>query len=127
MKRPALVLSVLAVLGLFAAASVGLLVNSISDDSIGLAAAPLSAGRDLAPPEARENRADRREERREEARERAQERREEARERREEAREEGSTTTTTSGEDGEFEGESGDNACPGSSSSGSGPEGSGDD
>ena len=64
----------LAVLGLVVAAGLGLLTNSIAGDSIGLSAAPLSTGRDLAPPgvraERREERRDRRQDRREERRER---------------------------------------------------------
>jgi hypothetical protein len=51
MRRPAVAISVLAVLGLVAAAGIGLLVNKVSGDSIGLAAQPLSAG-SLAPPAA---------------------------------------------------------------------------
>jgi hypothetical protein len=51
MRRPAVAISVLAVLGLVAAAGIGLLINAVSGDSIGLAAQPLSAG-SLAPPEA---------------------------------------------------------------------------
>ena len=51
MRRPAVAICVLAVLGLVAAAGIGLLVNKVSGDSIGLAAQPLSAG-SLAPPAA---------------------------------------------------------------------------
>src|SRR5215210_8059611 len=51
MKHPALAIGTLALLGLLAAAGIGLLVNAVSGDSIGLAAEPLSA-EDLAPPEA---------------------------------------------------------------------------
>jgi hypothetical protein len=51
MRRPAVAISVLAILGLVAAAGIGLLINAVSGDSIGLAAQPLSAG-SLAPPEA---------------------------------------------------------------------------
>src|SRR3712207_2546654 len=125
MSGRTLLISLLAALGLVAAAGVGLLVNSISDDSIGLGAAPLSAGRDLAPPEAREEQAERREGRLDRARDRREERREAAQDRREEAREQAGVTTP--GDDSpEFEGED-DNSGPGSSSSGSGSGESDDD
>lgn len=54
MRRPALAIAALGLLGLLAAAGIGLLVNEVSGDSIGLAAKPLSAG-PLAPPEAQED------------------------------------------------------------------------
>jgi hypothetical protein len=54
MRRPAVAISVLAVAGLVVAAGIGLLVNAVSGDSIGLAAQPLSAG-SLAPPSANDD------------------------------------------------------------------------
>ena len=54
-KQGAALVVVLALLGLVASAGIGLLANTVSGDSIGLAAAPLSAGRQLAPPEARKH------------------------------------------------------------------------
>ncbi|MDQ4049050.1 MAG: hypothetical protein M3131_06690, partial [Actinomycetota bacterium] len=42
----------LAVLGVVAAAGIGLAANTISGDSVGLSAEPLSAGESLAPPAA---------------------------------------------------------------------------
>jgi hypothetical protein len=47
--RSAAIGVVLAVLGLAAAVGIGLAANSISDDSVGLSAQPLSAGNTLAP------------------------------------------------------------------------------
>jgi hypothetical protein len=54
-RQGAALVVVLALLGLVASAGIGLLANTVSGDSIGLAAAPLSAGRQLAPPEARKD------------------------------------------------------------------------
>ena len=45
----------LAIAGLAAAVGIGLLANSISGDSVGLGAEPLSAGETLAPASARED------------------------------------------------------------------------
>lgn len=47
--RTAAIGAVLGVLGLAAAVGIGLAANSISDDSVGLSAQPLSAGNTLAP------------------------------------------------------------------------------
>lgn len=79
MSRATLAIATLAAMGLVAAAGIGLLVNEVSGDSIGLAAKPLSAA-PLAPAQAasdRERRAGRRD-RRADRRERRRERREEA-------------------------------------------------
>ncbi|MEO8091176.1 MAG: hypothetical protein ABI726_00535 [bacterium] len=80
----------LAVLGLVIAAGIGFLTNSIAGDSIGLSATPLSAGRDLAPAEAKRG-ADRRQEQRQ----RRQDRRQQQRERRLNRLKDAQTTTTT--------------------------------
>lgn len=48
----AFAVATVAVLGLIAAAAMGVLANEISGDSIGISAQPLRAGRDLAPPAA---------------------------------------------------------------------------
>ena len=63
----------LALAGLVAAVAIGLAANTISGDSVGLSAQPLSAGDELAPEAAsREDRSDaRRERRRRRARQRA--------------------------------------------------------
>jgi hypothetical protein len=83
MKRFALG-AALVIAGLVAAVGIGLLANTISGDSVGLSAQPLSAGDTLAPPaserrrEAREERADQRREARRRAARRARRERERA-------------------------------------------------
>jgi hypothetical protein len=54
--RQATLIGVLAVLGLAAAAALGLAANAVSGDSIGLSAEPLSAGTELAPRRAQDSR-----------------------------------------------------------------------
>ena len=138
MTRFGLTVASLAVMGLLAAAGIGLLVNEVSGDSIGLAAKPLSAA-PLAPPqaeEARERRADRREERRD----RREERRKRAAERSEQAADDDGTApvavepgddnggVTSGSDDTGFDdsGSGSSNSGSGSSSSGSGSSGSDD-
>ena len=137
MTRLGLTIASLAVMGLLAAAGIGLLVNEVSGDSIGLAAKPLSAA-PLAPPqaeEARERRADRRDERRD----RREERRKRAAERSERAADDGTAPAVvepgddsggvTSGSDDtgfDDSGSGSSNSGSGSSSSGSGSSGSDD-
>jgi len=127
MQRPALAIATLAVLGLVAAAGIGLLVNEVSGDSIGLAADPLSAA-PLAPPEASEDAVERRRERAEEQRERIRERAERRRERLQELREQQEQTVTPPVDDDAFDDHGGDdNSGPGSDNSGSGSDDSGSD
>ena len=116
MQRPALAIATLAVLGLVAAAGIGLLVNEVSGDSIGLAADPLSAA-PLAPPEATEEAAERRRDRAEERRERIRERAERRRERLQELRDEQQTVTPPVDDDA-FDDDGGDSSGPGSDDSG---------
>jgi hypothetical protein len=128
MNRPAFAIAFLGLLGLIAAAAIGLLVNEVSGDSIGLAAEPLSAS-SLAPPEASQDAARRRQERADKMRERAQERRQRQRERRQEQVPQAPATTPTApvddngGDDG-IEVES-PNSGSGSDDSGSGSDSSG--
>jgi len=129
MNRPAFAIAFLGLLGLIAAAAIGLLVNEVSGDSIGLAAEPLSAS-SLAPPEASQEAAERRQERTEKARERARERRQRQRERQQEqAQEEPAISPTPplddrGGDDDGIEVES-PNSGSGSLDSGSGSDNSG--
>jgi len=125
MHRPGFAIATLAVLGLLAAAGIGLLVNEVSGDSIGLAAEPLSAT-PLAPPEASEDAAERRRERAEELRERIREQAEEVRKRlREEAREQEEQPVAPTDDDA-FDDHGGDDSSgSGSSNSGSGSDSSG--
>ncbi len=119
-------IATLAVLGLVAAAGIGLLVNEVSGDSIGLGAAPLSAA-PLAPPEASEEAVERRRERAEEARERVRERAERRRERLQELREQQEQTLAPPDDDS-FDDHGGeDNSGSGSENSGSGSDDSGSD
>lgn len=123
MHRPAVMIATLAVLGLAAAAGIGLLVNEVSGDSIGLGAEPLSAA-PLAPPEASEEALERRRERAEEARERVVERAERRRERLRELREQQVEPAVT--DDDAFDDHGGDdNSGSGSENSGSGSDDSG--
>jgi hypothetical protein len=59
--RTVFAVALLGLLGIIAAALIGLLANAISGDSIGLSAQPLRAGGRLAPEEAREDRSPERE------------------------------------------------------------------
>jgi hypothetical protein len=125
MHRPAVMIATLAVLGLVAAAGIGLLVNEVSGDSIGLGAEPLSAA-PLAPPEASEEAVERRRDRAEEARERVRERAERRRERLQDLREQQVDPAVT--DDDAFDDDEGeDNSGPGSENSGSGSDDSGSD
>ena len=127
MHRPAVMIATLAVLGLVAAAGIGLLVNEVSGDSIGLGAAPLSAA-PLAPPEASEEAVERRRKRAEEARERVRERAERRRERLQELREQQEQTLAPPADDDSFDDHGGeDNSGSGSENSGSGSDDSGSD
>jgi membrane protein involved in colicin uptake len=126
MRRPALAIAAVAFLGLLAAAGIGLLVNEVSGDSIGLAAEPLSAA-PLAPPEASQDARERRRGRAEAARERAHDRRERARERQQEIVESETPPTVPAVVDdhgGDDSGSGSDNSGSGSDNSGSGSSGS---
>jgi hypothetical protein len=56
MTRSRVAMALVALLGVAAAVGVGLAVNEVSGDSIGLSAEPLKAGERLAPSEARDGR-----------------------------------------------------------------------
>jgi hypothetical protein len=126
MRRPAILIATLAVLGLVAAAGIGLLVNEVSGDSIGLGAEPLSAT-PLAPPEAAEEAAERRRDRKQELRESIREQVERVREQLQELHEQQQAVTPPTGDDasGDHGGE--DNSGSGSDDSGSGSDDSGDE
>jgi hypothetical protein len=124
MHRPAVLITTLALLGLVAAAGIGLLVNEVSGDSIGLAAEPLSPT-PLAPPEASEDAAERRRERAEELRDRVRDQVDRARDRLEELRDRQQEQVAPPPIDDDTFDE--DNSGSGSENSGSGSDDSGSD